>query len=74
MNDELELVSLMNEIDVAPEIATHVLELGSRANSVRVPGKSGIMSDASIFWHRKFLKVTAADEVVVPLVAVGPSL
>jgi hypothetical protein len=32
------------------------------------------MSDASIFWHRKFLKVAAADEVVVPLVAAGPSL
>jgi hypothetical protein len=32
------------------------------------------MSDASIVWHRKFLKVAAADEVVVPLVAAGTSL
>ena len=38
------------------------------------------MSDVSIFWHRKFLKVAAAEEVlqptvhVVPLAAAGPSL
>jgi hypothetical protein len=31
------------------------------------------MSDASIFWHRKFLKAAAADEVVEPLIAAGPS-
>src|SRR5438045_893942 len=29
--------------------------------SVRVSSESGVMSDVSIFWHRKFLKVAAAD-------------
>jgi hypothetical protein len=38
------------------------------------------MRDVSIFWHRKFLKVASAEEViqptvhVVPLAAAGSSL
>jgi len=41
---------------------------------------SEALSDVSIFWHRKFLKVATAEEViqptvhVVPLAAAGPSL
>jgi hypothetical protein len=30
------------------------------------------MSDVSIFWHRKFLKVAAAEEVLQPTVHVVP--
>jgi hypothetical protein len=30
------------------------------------------MSDVSIFWHRKFLKVAAAEEVLQPTAYVGP--
>jgi len=40
---------------------------------------SEALSDVSIFWHRKFLKVAAAEVLqptvhVVPLAAAGPSL
>jgi len=35
---------------------------------------SEALSDVSIFWHRKFLKVAADYEVAVLLAAAGPSL
>jgi hypothetical protein len=33
---------------------------------------SEALSDVSIFWHRKFLKVAAAEEVLQPAVHVVP--